>query len=125
MANKWYWEINPNTGDYVIEDGSPKLTDALTMAAYVRLKTKRGQWLYAPDNDYGSDFYLQKKRRTNQDQTFIENVGARALAPMLNDGRAGLIDVDAVQASRHGIGLSVKILDARTQQVQEIKLPSV
>lgn len=125
MAAAWYWEIDPKSGDYVITQGSPTLTDALTMAAYVRLKTKRGQWLYAPDNNYGSDFYLQKKRRTNQDQTYIENVGARALTPMVNDGRAGLVDVEATEASRHGIGLSAKILDARTQQVQEIKLPSV
>jgi phage gp46-like protein len=95
------------------------------MAAYVRLKTKRGQWMYAPDSSYGSDYYLQKKRRTDQDQTFIENVGARALTPIVNDGRASEIEVDAVSASRTGVGLSVKITDARTQIVQEIKLPSV
>lgn len=51
------WEVDPKTGDYVLVNGSPKETNSLKMAAYFRMRTRRDQWLYAPDNKYGSKFH--------------------------------------------------------------------
>lgn len=116
--------LDPKTGDYILENGSPQETDSLTIPAYLRLKTQRTRWLYAPNEDYGSDFYLVQKRRTDQDTTFIENIAIAALNPITQDARANRIDVETVAVARHGIGLRTVIYDARGN-VEELVLPSI
>lgn len=116
--------IDPKTGDYILSKGTPVETDSLTIPAYIRLKVKRTQWLYAPDTDYGSDLYTIKKRRTTEDASFIENIAAGALQPIANDGRASSIEVTTVQVARHGIGLQADIADARGV-VERIVLPAI
>lgn len=118
------WEIDPKTGDYIMEGGSPKETDSLRIPAYIRLKTRRQQWLYAPDTQYGSDFHLVRKRRTTEDASAIESIAARALQPILDDGRADSITVDTTATSRHGVGLQASIVEA-DGTVENLDLPQV
>lgn len=118
------WEIDPKTGDYVMEGGAPKQTDSLRIPAYVRLKTPRTQWLYAPDERYGSDFYTIKKRQTTRDASQIETVAANALQPIADDGRARSIEVEATQVARHGVGLETKIVEA-SGRLDNLSLPSL
>lgn len=106
------WHLDPNTGDYVMENGSPKQTESLQVPAYVRLKVRRNQWLYAPDNDYGSDYYLLKRKQGNLDASTVEAVGARALQPLISDGRANQITVDTLDTARGGIQMKTQIIDA-------------
>lgn len=107
------WNINPATGDYIIENGSPVPTESLKIPAYIRLKVKRGTWMYAPDSSYGSDLYLIKKRRTTQSPSNVETAASLALQPILDDGRASEIEVTATVATRNAVGLETKITDAR------------
>lgn len=118
------WAQDPKTGDYIMNNGVPVETDELTAPAYIRLKAKRTQWQYAPDVDWGSDFYLIKKHRTNQDASVIENVGARALQPMVDDGRSSQVTVTATVVTRNGVGMETKITDA-TGNVKKLVLPSL
>ncbi len=107
------WQIDPSTGDYVMSGGAPVETASLQNPAYVRLKVKRKTWLYAPDEAYGSDLYLIKKRRTDGSQnSLVENTAARALQPLIDDGRASEINVTTTQAARNGVGLEVDLTDA-------------
>lgn len=106
------WEINPATGDYVMSGGSPVQTDSLKVPAYFRVKTRRGKWLYAPDNKFGSDFYAVQKRPSDNANKRFENIAVSALQPMVDDGRALEIDVKVVENQRSGTGLQVTILDA-------------
>lgn len=121
------WNINPATGDYVMENGAPVPTESLTVPAYYRLKAQRGRWMYAPDSEWGSDFYLIKKRNTmNADQALIQ-VGEKALKPIIDDGRARNIEVvrpDEQGGSRNNAALDVSITTIEGQ-VQELNLPSV
>lgn len=107
-----------------MQSGSPKQTDSLRVPAYVRLKTPRNQWMYAPDESYGSDFHNLKKRQTTRDASQIETVAANALQPIADDGRARSIEVEATQVARHGVGLETKIAEA-SGRLDNLLLPSL
>lgn len=119
-----HWNRDPKNGDYVMVGGAPQQTDSLTIPAFHRMKTKRKTWLYAPDDNYGSDFHLIDKRRTTEDASFVENIGAAALTPIVDDGRSSGIEINTIAVARHGIGLETKITDA-SGNVQRLVLPSI
>jgi phage gp46-like protein len=110
------WQIDPKKGDYVMNLGAPVETNSLQVPAYFRLKIKRKQWLYAPDDKYGSDFYLLQKRPASNAAQKIENVAVNALQPLTDDGRASRIDVVADNFSRNGAALTATILDASGEE---------
>lgn len=118
------WKINPNTGDYVLDGGKPVQSDSLQEPAYFRLKTKRTQWLYAQNNQFGADFYLLNKRQTTRDATRIETIAANALQPIADDGRASSIEIETKVVNRHSIGLQVT-LEKADGQLEELILPSL
>lgn len=118
------WNMDPQKKDYVMVNGAPQETNSLTIPAYIRLKVKRTQWMYAPNNQYGSDFYLIKKRKTSQDATQLENIAAKALQPILDDGRANEITIKTTLANRNAVGLQTDIVDS-SNNVQTIVLPSI
>lgn len=117
-------EIDPASGDYVLVGGAPKQTDSLKIPAYFRLKVKRQLWLYAPNSSYGSDLYQIRKRKTTQDPNFIEATAARALQPIVNDGRASAIEVDTAVSARNALGLDVLIADAQGE-VDKLQIPGL
>lgn len=119
-----HWEKDPNTGDYVMEGGAPKQTDSLRIPAYYRLKINRIQWLYAPNVNYGSDFYTLKKRRSSQDASTVENVAAAALQPIADDGRASNIQITTTQTARNGVALEAIITDAEGNP-EKLVLPRI
>lgn len=104
------WDINPITGDYVMVGGAPTQTKSLKIPAYIRLKVKRGLWLYAPDAQYGSDYHLIKHQTNNN---IIETTGISALQPLVDDGRASNITVETTDARRGGVALKTRIVDAQ------------
>ncbi len=121
------WQINPTSGDYVMEGGSPVPSESLTIPAYYRLKVQRGRWLHAPDDGYGSDFYLIRKRFNGGDLSGLQNIAEKALQPMIDDGRASDVEVTpnrSQQTSRNNSLLGIKIADAQGQ-VEELDLPPI
>lgn len=118
------WDIDPKKRDYLTASGAPVETDSLRVPAYFRLKIKRTKWLYAPDDKYGSDYYTLNKIPPNNAAQIIENVGAAALQPMANDGRASSINVQADQISRNGVSLTTTIIDA-SGQAEVVTFPSL
>lgn len=107
------WNLNPANGDYVLDAlGSPEQTDSLLIPAYIRLKAPRTRWLYAPDTEWGSDFYTVRKRHSALDGSLCEQIGSRALKPLIDDGRASKVTLTATVQTRTGIGLETKIADA-------------
>jgi phage gp46-like protein len=104
-------KLNPANGDYISENGKPVQDDTLLTSAYIRLKTQRGRWMYAPDGEYGSEFYQSHRRvRTVVE---IEEMGRKALQPMIDDKRAQSVTVEADDVARGGVSLSTKIVDDR------------
>lgn len=105
------WKINPTTGDYLIVNGAPVPSDDLIYPAYYRIRIPRLQWMYAPDNKYGSDLNTIQKNTGNAAIAMINN----ALQPMVDDGRALGVDTEfnATQpSSRNEIAVEVSITDA-------------
>lgn len=110
------WNIDPKTGDYVMSGGAPVETDSLQVPAYFRLKIKRKTWMYAPDDKFGSDFYLVKKRPATNAGQKLENIAIAALQPIADDGRAKRITVQTDELSRQGAALTASIIDASGEE---------
>lgn len=124
QTTAFQWEIDPATGDYIMEGGSPVLTAELTHAAYYRLKVPRKKWLYAPDANYGSDFASFTGKQTTATTSTLEAMAQRALKPIIDDGRATEIDVTALSRSRNGTQLETDITTAQGQ-TQTLQLDSI
>ena len=108
------WLVDPQTGDYVMDDkGKPTLVRGLKVPAYIRLKTRRLTWLYAPDDNFGSDFHLVGKRLTTRDSSLVQNIAGRALQPVVDDGRASEVQLSPLEVTRHTELFNTKIFDAQ------------
>ena len=116
MTRSYSWLINPTTRDYVLEKGSPVKDKSLQFPAYARLRIGRGTWLYAPDADYGNDLHLIT-RQTKASPVLIENVMARALQPMIDDGRANTVEITPNGNARYGEQIIVTITDAEERNL--------
>ncbi len=117
------WDLDPATGDYKMSGGSPVETNELTVPCYIRLKAKRRSWLYAPNENWGSDLHLIKKRGPSV-TTLLENTAARAVKPIVDDGRASELEVTTLQTARNGVGLNCKITDAQGE-VEQLQINPV
>lgn len=109
-SNSWY--IDPDTRDYVLEDGKPVQDKSLKTPTHIRFRARRQGWLYAPDDKWGSDFHTLKKNHNSTSAKTLQNVGQRALQPIINDGRADDVQFEIVEQTRHGAQIKVKITDA-------------
>ena len=118
------WKLDPSTGDYVIENGRPVETDSLTTPAYIRLKTPRNRWLYAPDDKYGSTFYTSSKRQSSQDPSNLERIAEVALQPILEDGRAVEVTINTESASRNNVIMSTT-LQQESGDLETLILPKL
>lgn len=120
-----HWNIDPATGDYVLVGGQPQQLTNLKIPAYYRWKTKRTKWMYAPNNKFGSDFYTLKKNiSSDNDVSQIENLAARALQPLVDDGRATEITVEMKKRERHGFCLAGRITEA-SGEIQEFEFDAI
>lgn len=117
------WKIDPKNGDYVMSQGKPISTEDLGNPAYYRIKIGRKRWLYAPDDNYGSDLATLKKKTGN---AALGMVG-KALQPIVDDGRALAVDSafsDQVPAQASNAEINVTITDANGTQ-HNLNLPPI
>lgn len=122
------WDINPATGDYIMDDqGRPQQTDSLRVPAYFRIKSPRGQWLFAPNPKWGCVIPLRNRKNSIQDQQQLVQEAVSALQPIQDDGRAALINValnTTAQRGRNAAGLEIELLDNQGQ-IEKFILPGV
>lgn len=118
------WDIDPSKGDYKLNSsGNPIETDSLLVPAYIRLKAQRTRWLYAPNPDWGSDFYTVRKRHSTLDGSLCEQIGAHALKPLIDDGRASTVTLTATVQTRGGVGLETEITDSGGEAQTAVFIP--
>jgi len=108
VQKSYSWLINPRTGDYDIANGDPQRDESLQFPAYLRLRVTQGEWLYAPDDTYGSNFRNVRKRTTNVTR-ILTDVCTQALNPLLEDLRANDIVVESVSSGRNSEELEITI----------------
>lgn len=120
MRNSESWLIDPATKDYVLDGGKPVITTELTMPVYFRTMVPRTRWLYARDNNYGSDFWREKTKQNSNTPRRLEAVQARCIQPIIDDGRALEFEITASAAPRQGVALNVRIVDPAGNE-QEIR----
>ncbi len=125
MTNGESWLIDPETRDYVQVKGNPVVDRSLKMPIYFRTLVPRTRWLYAPDTKYGSDFWAYKDRQTPNAAGTAQAIERRAVAPLLDDGRAIDIQVTTINDPRNGVQLTVTALDASGQQTSELTLAPI
>jgi hypothetical protein len=109
---------DPSNGDYVVVDGSPVRTTSPTVPAFIRTKTPRDAWLYAPNRDFGSKIgtIVRFTGKRNGAATALENAAAQSLAPMVTLGEIQDATVTAIDANRQGVQLRLDLLDINGQE---------
>lgn len=118
MSQNITWLLDPTKGDYVMDTtGSPVQDTTLQTPAYIRLKTQRTKWLYAPDDTFGSDYYLIQKNHSGSDSNILESIAERAMQPCIDDGRASAVSVTTTGQGLYESDLSVVIVDVIGQPV--------
>lgn len=117
MAFKHYsWAIDPRTKDYELSRGNPVRDESLAFPAYARLTIAQNSWLYAPDDEYGSQFHAVRKNDAATDR-LLTSIATNALKPLLDDGRAESIVVNGADAARHGRSLQATIVGIEGEPV--------
>src|SRR4051812_27477573 len=86
MRNGQGWLMDPHAKDYEQDLGAPVLDASLKMPIYFRTMVPRTQWLYAPNNLYGSDFWTKNRKQIQGTTTAMKAIQQRALRPLLQDG---------------------------------------
>lgn len=104
------WLIDPETRDYRMHaNGTPVETDSLLVPAYIRLRAPRRRWMYAPDPNWGSDFWRERRRHQPADGSRHETLANQALQPLLDSGRATAVDSTADLSTRTASGLRITV----------------
>ena len=97
-------QLNPLTGDY-----TGRRTDTLQNAVYIRLATPLGSWW--ADKTIGS--LLHTLRREKDVALLARQYAEEALAPIVADGRADHITVQAAQPHNGSLKLHIRVETAR------------
>ena len=116
--------IDAETRDYETDDqGRPVIDKGLKTPAFVRLRTPRTRWMYAPNDRYGSDYYTVRKNLTTSDGSNLVNIGEQALAPLVEDQRAAQVDGSVVERTRHGALVKFALVDATGEAEETLIVP--
>ncbi len=119
------WVLDPVKRDYVMDEtGAPINNSDLKTPSYIRIATPRSKWMYAPNSSYGSDFYLYNKRKVAQDVTLFEALMQDCLQPIIDDGRAGEVNVTLTQNSMNALGFETAITDIQGK-IQEVSFDPI
>lgn len=122
MSNDSF-KIDPVIRDYVMQpNGKPEIDNSLRTPAFFRLRIPRRKWLYAPDDNYGSDYYLLKKNLNSSNSSMV-NIGLKALESFVDEDRAFDTEVEIVEKSRSGVGLEVKIQENINSEPETVFVP--
>ena len=112
------------TGDYTVTDGKPDLTDSLAPACRARVRGHRTRWLYKPDDDWGSDLYSYRKKKSVDFRDGLgESIVLKALQPLEEDLRADNIEVETQFSKRGGVAFAVNLLDLQRREELPVTIP--
>lgn len=110
--------IDPETGDYAIANGAPQRDPAggLANAVYLRLMTPLVS--YWADPTLGSRLHeLQREKDVSRVAVLARQYAEQALAPLLNDGRATLINVSTERPGNGRLALLIEVTAASGEQL--------
>lgn len=108
-------KYDPNTGDYIIANGSPELTTASDAKAGRCLAVRHGEWVSAdsPDDVFGNRRWKQTERGSDTPELRNEakRLDVESLSPLVSGGLLAPIDEteDAAVVDLPGGGFGVRI----------------
>jgi phage gp46-like protein len=114
------------TGDYVMQTGAnagkPAIDTTLAAPTRTRLRARRGGWMHAPNDQWGSDFHSYRKRKSTDFKDGLgESIALKALQPLVDDGRADNLEAETQFTQRGGVAIKVTLLDRQQQQTYDVK----
>ncbi len=110
--------IDPSAGDYAIASGTPQRDPAggLANAVYLRLSTPLGG--YWADATLGSRLHeLQREKDVSRVAVLARQYAEQALAPILKDGRATLINVSTERPGNGRMLLLIEVTAASGERL--------
>ncbi len=113
------------TGDYVMQTGAnagkPEIDDTLRGPARALLRTHRGEWMHAPDSEYGSDYHRYRKRKSvDFSDGLAETMALKALKRLVTSGRADNLEAATEFTQRGGVAVKVRLLDRQKQEEYDV-----
>lgn len=122
------FQRDESTGDYVMQTGvnagKPAIDSTLRSPARTLLRCHRGEWLHAPDVEYGSDFHRYKKRKSVEfSDGLAETIALKALKRLQTSGRADNLEAVTQFTQRGGVAVKVSMLDRQQQQEYSVTTP--
>lgn len=108
--------INPLTADYVLLDGAVRrdLAGGLANAVYSRLITPLGS--YWRDATLGSRLHeLQRQKDKSRVGSLAKQYAETALKPIIDDGRATLINVITEQPHNGRLNILIEVTSANNE----------
>ena len=103
--------VDPDTGDWVLEDGHFRRAPAtLEQEVYFRLTIHRGTWL--DDPDMGSRLWtLAQRKDATRAALEVDGMVREALAEMLDEGRVRDLTVEVTPQDRR-LDIVIRLTDA-------------
>jgi len=110
--------IDPDTGDYVLQDGLFVQDSYLSTPVFLRLFSHRGT--YIDDETYGSRLHeLERAKSPESAARLAPSIVLEALQPLIDDGLASSVEVTAETeiraidgSSRRGCAIHVVVYDS-------------
>jgi len=105
------WLIDTETGDYVLTDGHFERDASPATAIYLRLFTRRGEYLADPT--FGSRLHeLARYKRADRAARDLPAMVQEALAPLVREGRLSSVDVVAEVLGPDGVAGAIEAYDS-------------
>ncbi len=103
-------EIDPAKRDYVVENGSPVVSNRIHERAFYTLAIPRNAWLYGGP-DLGSDLYRMRnaKRTADIEALFASRAMEAIESQLIKTGEASRAEVKNISGSRSGTSNNIDI----------------
>ena len=110
-------QIDTISKDYINLNGQIANTNSLQCRIYQLLETKRSQWLYAPDQSYGSELKTLLGKRGRVNKTQLTQMILSALEPLTINGDLVITNISIPTITVASSVIDIYGIDAEGQPI--------
>lgn len=110
--------IDTVTKDYIPLNGQIQNSNQLEAQIYQLIQTPKTKWLYAPDSNYGSDFYTLLNQRQRLSKSQILQLVTSALDPLTSTGELTLTSLTVPVLTLGTVNIDIEGVDSSGEKVK-------